>query len=37
MINWKESKEVRMDSWFLKLLYENKNKNKDQPTNNDKE
>ena len=30
MINYKESKEVRMDSWLLKLLSREKNKNKKQ-------
>ena len=37
MINQKESKQVRMDSWLLKLLsrdIETKTKNKDEPTNN---
>ena len=36
MINQKEIKQVNMDSWLLKLLYENKSKNKDQPINNHK-
>ena len=39
MINQKESKQVRMDSWLLKLLsrdIETKAKNKDEPTNNHK-
>ena len=39
MINQKESKQVRMDSWLLKLLprnMETKTKNKDQLTNNHK-
>ena len=39
MINQKESKQVRMDSWLLKLLsrdIETKTKNKDEPTNNRK-
>ena len=39
MINQKESKQVRMDSWLLKLLsrdMKTKTKNKDQPTNNHK-
>ena len=37
MINHKDSKQVRMDSWLLKLLsrdMKTKTKNKDQPTNN---
>ena len=37
MINQKESKQVRMNSWLLKLLssdMKRKTKNKDQPTNN---
>ena len=40
MINQKESKHVRMDSWLLELLSKDKKKttkskkNKDQPTNN---
>ena len=36
MINQKESKQVRIDSWLLKLLsrdMKTKTKNKDQPTN----
>ena len=33
-----KTKEVRMDSWLLKLLSRDmKTKNKDQPTNSDKE
>ena len=39
MINQKESKQVSMDSWLLKLLSidtKTKTKNKDQPTNNHK-
>ena len=35
MINQRESKQVRMDSWLLKLLSKDmktKTKNKDQPT-----
>ena len=39
MISQKESKQVRMDSWLLKLLSRDmkpKTKNKDQPTNNHK-
>ena len=39
MINQKESKQVRMDSWLLKLLsrdMKTKARNKDQPTNNHK-
>ena len=39
MINQKESKQVRMDSWLLKLLsrdMKTKTKNKDQPTNSHK-
>ena len=39
MINQKKSKQVRMDSWLLKLLsrdMKTKTKNKDQPTNNHK-
>ena len=37
MINQKESKQARMDSWLLKLLSRDmKTKNKDQPTNNHK-
>ena len=39
MINQKESKQVRMDSWLLKLLsrdMKTKAKNKDQPTNSHK-
>ena len=39
MIEQKESKQVRMDSWLLKLLsrdMKTKTKNKDQPTNNHK-
>ena len=39
MINKEESKQVRMDSWLLKLLsgdMKTKIKNKDQPTNNHK-
>ena len=39
MINQKESKQVRIDSWLLKLLsreMKTKTKNKDQPTNNPK-
>ena len=39
MINSKESKQVRMDSWLLKLLsreMKTKAKNKDQPTKNHK-
>ena len=37
MINKKESRQVRIDSWLLKLLSRDmkiKTKNKDQPTNN---
>ena len=37
MINQKESKQVSMDSWLLKLLSRNmktKTKNNDKPTNN---
>ena len=37
MINQKESKQVRMDSWLIKLLsrdMKTKTKNKDPPTNN---
>ena len=40
MINQKESKQVRMNSWLLELLSKDKKKtkeskkNKDQPTNN---
>ena len=40
MISQKDSKQVSMDSWLLKLLSRNmktKIKNKDQPTNNHKE
>ena len=39
MINQKETKQVRMDSWLLKLLsrhMKTKTKTKDQPTNNHK-
>ena len=39
MINQKESKQVSMDSWYLKLLsrdIETKTKNNDQPINNHK-
>ena len=39
MIEQKESKQVSMDSWLLKLLsrdMKTKAKNKDQPTNNHK-
>ena len=39
MISKKESKQVSIDSWLLKLLSRNiktKTKNKDQPTNNHK-
>ena len=39
MINQKESKQVRMDSWLLKLLsgdMKTKTKNKDQTKNNHK-
>ena len=39
MISQKESKQVSMDSWLLKLLsrdMKRKTKNKDQPTNNHK-
>ena len=39
MINQKESKQVSVDSWLLKLLSRDmrtKPKNKDQPTNNHK-
>ena len=39
MINQKESKQVRVDSWLLKLLsrdMKTKTKNEDQPTNNHK-
>ena len=39
MINEKESKQVRMESWLLKLLsrdMKTKTKNKDQPINNHK-
>ena len=39
MINQKESKQVSMDSWYLKLLsrdMETKTKNKYQPINNHK-
>ena len=39
MINWKESEQVRMDFWLLKLLsrdMKTKAKNKDQPTKNNK-
>ena len=39
MINQKESKQVRMDSWLLKLLsrdMKTKTKSKDQPTVNHK-
>ena len=39
MINQEESKQVRMESWLLKLLsrdMKTKTKNKDQPTNNHK-
>ena len=39
MINQKESKQVRMDSWLLKLLsrdMKTKARNKDQPKNNHK-
>ena len=39
MINQKESKQVSVDSWLLKLLSRDmrtKTKNKDQPTNNHK-
>ena len=39
MINQKESKQVRMDSWLLKLLSRDmkaKARHKDQPTNNHK-
>ena len=39
MINQKKSKQVRMDSWLLKLLstdMKTKTKTKDQPTNNHK-
>ena len=40
MINQKESEQVSMDSWLLKLLPRDittKTKNKDQPTSNQKE
>ena len=40
MISQKDSKQVSMDSWLLKLLsrdMKTKTKNKDQPTNNHKE
>ena len=40
MINQKESEQVSMDSWLLKLLsrdIKTKTKNKDQPTSNQKE
>ena len=39
MINQNESKQVRMDSWLLKLLsrdMKTKTRNKDQPANNHK-
>ena len=39
MFNQKESKQIRMDSWLLKLLsrdMKTKTKNKDQPTSNHK-
>ena len=39
MINQKESKQVRMDSWLLKLLsrdMKTKSRDKGQPTNNHK-
>ena len=39
MINRKESKQVKMDSWLFKLLSRDmkiKTKNKDQPTDNHK-
>ena len=39
MINQKDSKQVSMNSWLLKLLsryMKTKTKNKDQPTNNHK-
>ena len=39
MINQKESKQVRMDTWLLKLLsrdMKTKRRNKDQPTDNHK-
>ena len=38
MINQKESKQISMDSWLLKLLSRDMKttKNKDQPTNNHK-
>ena len=39
MINQEESKQVRMDSWLIKLLsrdMKTKARNKDQPTNNHK-
>ena len=39
MINQEESKQVRMESWLLKLLsrdMKTKTKNKDQPTKNHK-
>ena len=39
MINQKESKQVRMNSWMLKLLsgdMKTKTRNKNQPTNNHK-
>ena len=36
MINYKESKEVRMDSWLLELLSKDKNKNKKQRSTNKK-
>ena len=39
MISQKDSKQVSMDSWFLKLLsrdMKTETKNKDQPTNNHK-
>ena len=39
MISQKDSKQVSMDSWLLKLLsrdMKTKTKNKDQPTNNHK-
>ena len=40
MISQKDSKQVSMDSWFLKLLsrdMKTKTENKDQPTNNHKQ
>ena len=37
MVSQKDSKQVSMDSWLLKLLSrDTKTKNKDQPTNNHK-